>query len=90
MYAENSAIIGSIEIVDCVQNHPSIWAEKCAYNWVLRNPVLFKYPVLNMKGKLNFWETGYDEIICPKCGTPLLHNRNSMLGDYCYTCKLRV
>lgn len=24
----NSAIIGSIEIVDCVQNHPSVWAEK--------------------------------------------------------------
>ncbi|MCS2366427.1 ASCH domain-containing protein [Bacteroides caccae] len=24
----NSAIIGSVEIVDCVVNHPSIWAEK--------------------------------------------------------------
>lgn len=22
------SIIGSVEIVDCVQNHPSIWAEK--------------------------------------------------------------
>ena len=25
---DKSAIIGSVEIVDCVQNHPSIWAEK--------------------------------------------------------------
>lgn len=23
------AIIGSVEIIDCVINHPSIWAEKC-------------------------------------------------------------
>lgn len=26
------AIIGSVEIVDCVINHPSIWAEKGVYN----------------------------------------------------------
>lgn len=29
------AIIGSVEIVDCVINHPSIWAEKShAWNWL--------------------------------------------------------
>jgi hypothetical protein len=56
---ENSlagAIIGSIEIIDCVCNHQSIWAEKDCYNWVLANPVLFKNPILNVKGKLSFWE----------------------------------
>ena len=77
------AIIGSVEIVDCVINHPSIWAEKrhCMYiypckdltklpncfdgcmhlskpiyNWVLANPILFDEPIMNVKGKLGFWE----------------------------------
>lgn len=64
-----SAIIGSVEIVDCVVNHPSIWAEKThyevnlalhplrpIYNWVLANPILFEKPILNVKGKLGFWD----------------------------------
>ena len=57
MYLEysNSAIIGSVEIVDCVINHPSIWADKVVYNWVLANHILFDKPILNVKGKLGFW-----------------------------------
>jgi len=90
-----SAIIGEVDIIDCVQDHPSIWAEKslikpdvnddkyynnlfldnCSfnqklynkdlaafdnskpiYNWVLANPVLYDKPILNVKGKLSFWE----------------------------------
>ena len=51
-----SAIIGSVEIVDCVINHPSVWAEKGVYNWVLANPILFDNPILNVKGKLGFWD----------------------------------
>lgn len=68
-----SAIIGSVEIVDCVLNHPSIWAEpsnevykdpqiygdnkidSAVWNWVLANPILFEKPILNVKGKLGFW-----------------------------------
>ena len=62
------AIIGEVDIVDCVINHPSIWAEKTEmpagvymgekpiYNWVLANPVLYDEPILNVKGKLSFWE----------------------------------
>ena len=75
---ETSAIIGSVEIVDCVLNHPSIWAEKTdllglsetyykiyssvinvppiIHNWVLANPILFDKPILNVKGKLGFWD----------------------------------
>jgi hypothetical protein len=63
-----SAIIGSVEIVDCVRNHPSIWAEKDCWNWVLANPILFKKPVRNVKGKLSFWESGYE--VCHICGQP--------------------
>ena len=67
-----SAIIGEVDIVDCVVNHSSIWAEKTfmyecddtgekpigkpIYNWVLANPVLYEKPILNVKGKLSFWE----------------------------------
>ena len=57
-----SAIIGEVDIVDCVVNHKSIWAEKTKgryqgdgvfvlsekpiYNWVLANPVLYEKPIL--------------------------------------------
>ena len=78
-----SAIIGSVEIVDCVINHPSIWAEKTdllglseinykiyssvinvppiIHNWVLTNPILFDKPILNVKGKLGFWDYDLEE-----------------------------
>ena len=51
-----SAIIGSVIIADCVQNHPSVWAEKGAWNWALKDPMLFEKPILNVKGKLGFWD----------------------------------
>ena len=43
-------------ISDCVQNHPSVWAEKGVWNWVLKDAVLFDKPIINVKGKLSFWE----------------------------------
>lgn len=72
-----SAIIGEVDIVDCVVNHPSIWAEKThcpyshlkpIYNWVLANPVLYEKPIVNVKGKLSFWETDYCH--CEVCQKP--------------------
>lgn len=67
-----SAIIGEVDIIDCVINHESIWAEKTfmyeydetgekpigkpIYNWVLANPILYDKPILNVKGKLSFWD----------------------------------
>lgn len=63
------AIIGSVEIVDCVQNHPSLWAEKGVWNWVLVNPVMFPEPITGVKGKLSFWD--YDgELPQPKTEKP--------------------
>lgn len=75
----SSAIIGEVDIVDCVINHPSIWAEqstdpiKNIYNWVLANAVLYNKPILNVKGRLSFWEyerpyqvIGTAEIITPQ------------------------
>nr|DAL35619.1 MAG TPA_asm: ASCH domain protein [Caudoviricetes sp.] len=53
---EFGAIIGSVVISDCVQNHPSVWAEKGVWNWVLKDAVLFDKPIMNVKGKLGFWD----------------------------------
>jgi hypothetical protein len=62
---DRSSIIGSVEIVGCEINHPSIWAEytrgwpsdpKVIYHWVLANPILFEKPILNVKGRLRFWD----------------------------------
>ena len=50
------AIIGSVVISDCVQNHPSVWAEKGCWNWVLKDAILFDNPILHVKGKLGFWD----------------------------------
>tara|TARA_R110000868_G_scaffold119513_5_gene317294 strand:- start:26335 stop:26769 length:435 start_codon:yes stop_codon:yes gene_type:complete len=72
-----SSIIGSVEIVDCVINHESIWAEKSPefttnranqegfkpiYNWVLANPIKFEQPIENVKGKLSLWEYDIESI----------------------------
>ena len=32
------------------------YKDKPIYNWVLANPILYKKPILNVKGKLSFWE----------------------------------
>ena len=55
------AIIGSVVIEDCVQNHSSVWAEKGCWNWVLKDAVLFDKPVLNVKGKLSFWDYNLED-----------------------------
>lgn len=76
-----SAIIGEVKIVDCVQDHPSIWAEKHndfmgefihkpIWNWVLANPVLYDKPILNVKGKLSFWEPDICLQTCESCQEP--------------------
>ena len=57
------AIIGSVVIEECVQNHPSVWAEKGYWNWVLKNAILFDEPIEEVKGKLGFWEFNNSENI---------------------------
>lgn len=58
---EFGAIIGSVVIAGCVQNHPSLWAEKGCWNWVLKDAVLFDKPIEGVKGKLSFWEYNFEE-----------------------------
>lgn len=108
VFPECGSIIGSVEIVDCVINHPSIWAEDthgvvnkvffdpkvhvkkewildsngnyvhkkyAIYNWVLANPIKFPKPI-PAKGKLGFWESECEILICPKCGGYCLHDNH--------------
>ena len=54
-------IIGTVEIVDCVQNYSSQWAEPGMWHWVLQKPELFKEPI-PARGSLGLWEYGGEMI----------------------------
>jgi len=47
------ALIGEVDIVDCVRNHSSHWFFG-PYGFVLRNPIEYKIPI-PCKGKLGFF-----------------------------------
>lgn len=47
-------IIGSVELIDVVQNHESQWAIEGEYQWVLTNPRKFLVPI-PAKGQLGIW-----------------------------------
>lgn len=66
------AIIGSVDIVDCTVNHPSVWAEKgtetineITYSITVNQKPIYNWVLANpikfpepipAKGKLSFWE----------------------------------
>jgi len=50
----NGAIIGQVDIVDCVNRSDSEWFEG-PFGWVLENPVEFTEPI-PAKGALGLWE----------------------------------
>ena len=52
VWAEKTGAYNSIRLPDIVQPREN----KIVYNWVLSDPVLFDQPILDVKGKLNFWE----------------------------------
>lgn len=72
MFNVNGYIIGSVEIVDCVINHPSIWAEKTEPKYLttekgreLQVKPIYNWVLTNpimfdkpipAKGKLSFWD----------------------------------
>jgi hypothetical protein len=47
------AIVGSVEIVDCVRNYKSKWAVRGQWHWILKNPRVLTKPI-PPKGKLGF------------------------------------
>ena len=49
------AIIGFVDLVDCVEHHRSKWWDGESYAYVLANPEPLTKPV-SCKGQLGFWE----------------------------------
>jgi len=51
----NNAIIGSVDIIEIVENHESIWATG-KYHLLFKNPMLFENPIENIKGRPLLWK----------------------------------
>ena len=50
----NGHIIGKVELIDCVKNSTSRWAEEGLWHWVLKYPKPCK--PIPIKGSLGLWE----------------------------------
>ena len=50
------AIIGEAELIDVVKNSKEVFATPGDFHWVMKNPVLYEKPILNVMGKLRLWE----------------------------------
>lgn len=53
-------VLGSVEIVDCVQDSDSPWAIPGQWHWVLANPQPLRDPI-PAKGRLGFWDFTREE-----------------------------
>lgn len=53
------AIVGEVEIIDCINNSSSVWAAKGQYHFILKNAILYPEPILNVRGNVKFWD--YDK-----------------------------
>ena len=49
------AVIGSVDVVDCISDSDSPWALSDCYHWILANPRPLKRPV-PATGKLGLWD----------------------------------
>ena len=47
-------ILGTVELIDCLLNYDSPWAETNQWHWVVRKPRFLDTPVV-AKGKLGLW-----------------------------------
>ena len=58
----SQAIIGHVDIIDIIKNSKSPFAIKNQYHWILENPILFEKPILNIKGKLKFFNLEVEHV----------------------------
>ena len=49
----SGAIVGSVEIVDCIRGAKRKWANRGHWHWLLKNPLVLAKPI-PLKGKLGF------------------------------------
>jgi hypothetical protein len=50
----NGRILGSVEVVNCIRDSKSRWAETGMWHWVFRDPIIFEHPPL-VSGSLGLW-----------------------------------
>jgi hypothetical protein len=55
IFLKAGRIIGSVELVDCIEKTESIWGNLDKFNWSLKNPEILESPI-RIKGKLGLWE----------------------------------
>ena len=48
-------VLGTVELIDVVRDHDSVWAERGQWHWVLANPQPLAEPYAE-KGALGLWE----------------------------------
>ncbi|MGA8726948.1 MAG: ASCH domain-containing protein [Acidimicrobiales bacterium] len=51
------AIIGWVDLVDCVRDSTSRWADRGAWHWILSDPVALRQPV-PARGQMGLWTFG--------------------------------
>jgi hypothetical protein len=57
-----SAIVGVVDLIDVAEKVPSRWAENNLYHWVFRNPMRFRIPEKQIRGKLQLWDFPLDRL----------------------------
>ena len=53
-YFASGAIVGSVQVVNCIQDSWSPWAAPGRWHWLLRDPVVFNMPI-PCRGMLGLW-----------------------------------
>jgi len=55
------AIIGYVDVVDCIDDSKSEWAAPGQYHFILKNAHLFDKPIMNVKGQLHLFDYPIEE-----------------------------
>jgi hypothetical protein len=58
LLAVRGAIIGTVVVIDCVDDSPSPWAMDDCYHWLLANPVLLAEPLV-CAGARGVWKVPF-------------------------------
>lgn len=49
-------IIGKVTLENIIKDSKDPFADKNNYHWIVKDPILFKNPIPNIKGKLRLWD----------------------------------
>jgi len=54
-FMKEQAILGTIDVLQCIKNSYDPFSEKNCFNWVLQNPVFYDKPIMPVVGKQRLW-----------------------------------